>query len=116
MLVPKYSVFINLQFFLRGQLFPSVFSPMFGFPQPFFQPLDTYVFLIVTSRVTCYYNILVFSAIGKMTEHEESHKVNRRRMGLERQEEDMMRVPIALALVKLLQRLPGDLLRHQLPG
>lgn len=51
-----------------------------------------------------------------MTDHEESHKVNRRRTGLERQEEDMLRVPIALALVKLLQQLPGDLLRHQLPG
>ncbi|GBP37217.1 Small subunit processome component 20 homolog [Eumeta japonica] len=55
-------------------------------------------------------------AIGKMTDHEESHKLNRRRMGLERQEEDMLRVPIALALVKLLQRLPGDLLEHNLPG
>ncbi|XP_072931772.1 small subunit processome component 20 homolog [Epargyreus clarus] len=55
-------------------------------------------------------------AIGKMTDHEESHKVNRRRTGLARQEEDMLRVPIALALVKLLQRLPGDLLKHQLPG
>ncbi|XP_063380914.1 small subunit processome component 20 homolog isoform X2 [Cydia fagiglandana] len=55
-------------------------------------------------------------AIGKLTEHEESHKVNRRRLGLERQAEDMLRVPIALALVKLLQRLPGDVLRHQLPG
>ncbi|CAH0579423.1 unnamed protein product [Chrysodeixis includens] len=55
-------------------------------------------------------------AIGKMTEHEESHKVNRRKTGFDRQEEDMIRVPIALALVKLLQRLPGDLLKHQLPG
>ncbi|XP_045535556.1 small subunit processome component 20 homolog [Papilio machaon] len=55
-------------------------------------------------------------AIGKMTEHEESHKLNRRRMGFSRQEEDMVRVPIALALVKLLQRLPGDVLKHQLPG
>ncbi|CAB3248283.1 unnamed protein product [Arctia plantaginis] len=55
-------------------------------------------------------------AIGKMTEHEESHKVNRRRTGFDRQEEDMLRVPIALALVKLLQNLPGDLLKHQLPG
>lgn len=51
-----------------------------------------------------------------MTDHDESHKVNRRRMGLERQEEDMLRVPIALALVKLLQRLPGELLDHSLPG
>ncbi|CAK1596413.1 unnamed protein product [Parnassius mnemosyne] len=55
-------------------------------------------------------------AIGKMTEHEESHKLNRRRTGFVRQEEDMVRVPIALALVKLLQRLPGDILAHQLPG
>ncbi|XP_068632256.1 small subunit processome component 20 homolog [Battus philenor] len=54
--------------------------------------------------------------IGKMTEHDESHKLNRRRTGFTRQEEDMVRVPIALALVKLLQRLPGDILRHQLPG
>ncbi|CAG9093810.1 unnamed protein product [Plutella xylostella] len=54
--------------------------------------------------------------IGKLTEHEGSHKVNRRRAGLDRQEEDMLRVPIALALVKLLQRLPGELMRYQLPG
>lgn len=51
-----------------------------------------------------------------MTEHEESHKLNRRRHNIERQEEDMLRVPIALALVKLLQRLPGELLKYQLPG
>ncbi|XP_050683521.1 small subunit processome component 20 homolog [Leptidea sinapis] len=55
-------------------------------------------------------------SIGKLTEHEESHKVNRKRTGFMRQEEDMLRVPIALALVKLLQRLPGDILKHQLPG
>ncbi|XP_041978665.1 small subunit processome component 20 homolog [Aricia agestis] len=55
-------------------------------------------------------------AIGKLTEHEESHKVNRRKTGFIRQEEDMLRVPIALALVKLLQRLPGEILKHQLPG
>ncbi|XP_026487160.2 small subunit processome component 20 homolog [Vanessa tameamea] len=55
-------------------------------------------------------------AIGKLTEHEGSHKLNRRRTGMARLEEDMLRVPIALALVKLLQRLPGDILRHQLPG
>ncbi|XP_049868874.1 small subunit processome component 20 homolog [Pectinophora gossypiella] len=55
-------------------------------------------------------------AIGKMTDHEESHKVNRRHTSFERQEEDMLRVPIALAVVKLLQRLPGELLRHQLSG
>lgn len=59
---------------------------------------------------------MCFRAIGKLTEHEESHKLNRRRTGMVRLEEDMLRVPIALALVKLLQRLPGDILRSQLPG
>ncbi|VVC88993.1 unnamed protein product [Leptidea sinapis] len=38
-------------------------------------------------------------SIGKLTEHEESHKVNRKRTGFMRQEEDMLRVPIALALL-----------------
>ncbi|XP_023944634.2 small subunit processome component 20 homolog [Bicyclus anynana] len=55
-------------------------------------------------------------SIGKLTEHEGSHKVNRRHTSVARLEEDMLRVPIALALVKLLQRLPGDILKHQLPG
>lgn len=55
-------------------------------------------------------------AIGKMSEHEGSHQVNRRRVSLERQEEDMLRVPLALALVKLLQRLPAEILNHHLTG
>ncbi|XP_034830550.1 small subunit processome component 20 homolog [Maniola hyperantus] len=55
-------------------------------------------------------------SIGKLTEHEGSHKLNRRPTSVARLEEDMLRVPIALALVKLLQRLPGDILKHQLPG
>ncbi|CAH2234809.1 jg13226 [Pararge aegeria aegeria] len=55
-------------------------------------------------------------SIGKLTDHEGSHKINRRHTSMARLEEDMLRVPIALALVKLLQRLPGDILKHQLPG
>lgn len=57
-----------------------------------------------------------FRSIGKLTEHEGSHKLNRRHTSMARLEEDMLRVPIALALVKLLQKLPGDILKHQLPG
>lgn len=72
---------------------------------------------VFNSNLGSYSMIMIISrSIGKMTEHEESHKLNRRRNGIERQEEDMLRVPIALALVKLLQRLPGELLKYQLPG
>lgn len=66
--------------------------------------------------LNCAKKYLFYRTIGKITEHEQSHKLNRKRTGLERQEEDLLRVPIALALVKLLQRLPGDVLRYQLPG
>ncbi|XP_012286717.1 small subunit processome component 20 homolog [Orussus abietinus] len=55
-------------------------------------------------------------AIVARTRHETSHKVNRKRTGAEREEEEMVRVPIALALVKLLQKLPGDALDKNLPG
>ncbi|XP_063986981.1 small subunit processome component 20 homolog [Diachasmimorpha longicaudata] len=50
------------------------------------------------------------------THHELSHKVNRRRTGAEKEEEELMRVPIALALVKLLQKLPERILDKNLPG
>lgn len=66
--------------------------------------------------LNCAKKYLFYRTIGKITEHEQSHKLNRKRTSLERQEEDLLRVPIALALVKLLQRLPGDVLRYQLPG
>ncbi|KAK0177605.1 hypothetical protein PV328_001642 [Microctonus aethiopoides] len=50
------------------------------------------------------------------THHEMSHKVNRKRTGSEKEEEELMRVPIALAVVKLLQKLPEGILNKNLPG
>lgn len=54
--------------------------------------------------------------ITQMTSHEGSHKVNRRKTGAEREEEEILRVPIALALVKMLQKLPNRLLERNLSG
>ena len=50
------------------------------------------------------------------TQHDNSHKVNRRKTGAEREDEELMRVPIALAMVKLLQKLPENILNSNLPG
>ena len=50
------------------------------------------------------------------THHENSHKVNRKRTGFEREEEELMRIPVALAVVKLLQKLPEGMLDSNLPG
>uniref|UniRef100_A0A0C9R5L4 UTP20 protein n=1 Tax=Fopius arisanus TaxID=64838 RepID=A0A0C9R5L4_9HYME len=55
-------------------------------------------------------------SILSRTHHEMSHKVNRKRTGAEKEEEELMRVPIALALVKLLQKLPDKILDKNLPG
>ncbi|XP_015126374.1 small subunit processome component 20 homolog [Diachasma alloeum] len=55
-------------------------------------------------------------SILSRTQHEMSHKVNRKRTGAEKEEEELMRVPIALALVKLLQKLPERILDKNLPG
>ncbi|CAD6242799.1 GSCOCG00009582001-RA-CDS, partial [Cotesia congregata] len=55
-------------------------------------------------------------SILSRTQHELSHKVNRKRSGYEKEEEELMRVPIALALVKLLQKLPGPILNKSLSG
>lgn len=51
-----------------------------------------------------------------MTHHEGSHKVNRKKTGAQREEEDLVRVPISLAVVKLLQKLPKQILDSHLPG
>ncbi|XP_076242844.1 small subunit processome component 20 homolog [Calliopsis andreniformis] len=50
------------------------------------------------------------------TSRENSHKVNKKRVAMENEEEELMRVPIALALVKLLQKLPEHILNINLPG
>ncbi|XP_057326946.1 small subunit processome component 20 homolog [Microplitis mediator] len=55
-------------------------------------------------------------SILSRTQHEMSHKVNRKRNGFEKEDEELMRVPIALALVKLLQKLPGIILNKNLSG
>ncbi|KAJ8971909.1 hypothetical protein NQ314_000480 [Rhamnusium bicolor] len=55
-------------------------------------------------------------SLAEMTQHESSHKINRRKTGFEREEEDLLRVPISLAVVKLLQRLPIQILESNLPG
>lgn len=56
------------------------------------------------------------NAILKLTAHDTSHKLNRKKTGAEREEEDLMRVPIALAMVKLLQKLPEQMMKQNLPG
>ncbi|KAH8402361.1 hypothetical protein KR009_011583 [Drosophila setifemur] len=55
-------------------------------------------------------------AITEKTNYDNKHKVNRRRLSYEREEEEIQRVPIALAMVKLLQKLPSELLENSLPG
>lgn len=54
--------------------------------------------------------------LAEMTHHESSHKVNRKKTGFEREEEDLTKVPISLAVVKLLQRLPKQIMESNLPG
>lgn len=54
--------------------------------------------------------------MAELTYHEGSHKVNRKKTGIEREEEDLVRVPLSLAVVKLLQRLPVGILEANLPG
>lgn len=55
-------------------------------------------------------------ALAEMTQHEGSHKVNRKKTGVEREEAELQKVPIALAVVKLLQKLPVHILERNLPG
>lgn len=51
-----------------------------------------------------------------MTEHENSHKVNRKKLAHEKEDEDLLRIPISLAVIKLLQKLPENILESNLPG
>lgn len=57
------------------------------------------------------YKILVMKAQGDSV-----HKVNRKSLGPDRDEEDLMKIPVALAIVKLLQKLPIHLLERNLPS
>nr|XP_034172664.1 small subunit processome component 20 homolog [Osmia lignaria] len=55
------------------------------------------------------------SIIAK-TSRESSHKFNKKKVAARNEEEELMRVPIALAMVKLLQKLPENILDINLPG
>ncbi|XP_003702176.2 small subunit processome component 20 homolog [Megachile rotundata] len=55
------------------------------------------------------------SIIAK-TSGESSHKVNKKNVAAKNEDEELMRVPIALAMVKLLQKLPESILDINLPG
>uniref|UniRef100_W8AID2 Small subunit processome component 20 n=1 Tax=Ceratitis capitata TaxID=7213 RepID=W8AID2_CERCA len=55
-------------------------------------------------------------AITEQSSYDNKHKVNRKRFSAEREEEEILRVPIALALVKLMQKLPKELMDTSLPG
>ncbi|XP_068083874.1 small subunit processome component 20 homolog [Anabrus simplex] len=54
--------------------------------------------------------------IAQRSQADSLHKVNRKLFGPDKDEEDILRIPIALAAVKLLQRLPAHMLKQNLPG
>uniref|UniRef100_A0A1A9W7R9 Small subunit processome component 20 homolog n=1 Tax=Glossina brevipalpis TaxID=37001 RepID=A0A1A9W7R9_9MUSC len=54
--------------------------------------------------------------ITSQSSYDQKHKFNRKRLSMEREEEEILRVPISLAMVKLLQKLPQKLLEASLPG
>jgi len=55
-------------------------------------------------------------SIMARTRQESSHKINKKKVASETEEDDLLRVPIALAFVKLLQKMPENLLDTNLPG
>ncbi|XP_031356227.1 small subunit processome component 20 homolog [Photinus pyralis] len=54
-------------------------------------------------------------AFSEMTKHDKMHKVNRKKLSVEKEEEDISRIPISLAVVKLLQQLPREILEANVP-
>lgn len=55
------------------------------------------------------------NSITALSTYESFHKINKKKRRSEREEEEILRVPIALAVVKLLQKLPTGILgRHKL--
>ncbi|RZF48294.1 hypothetical protein LSTR_LSTR010257 [Laodelphax striatellus] len=55
-------------------------------------------------------------AIAMRSQSDVVHKLNRKQLGPDRDEEDVLRIPIALAVTKLLQKLPEYVLQRNLPG
>jgi U3 small nucleolar RNA-associated protein 20 len=58
----------------------------------------------------------IHHVMAQLTQEELSHKVNKKQTTLDKEDEGILRVPIALAAVKLLQHLPSHMLDHNLPG
>lgn len=56
------------------------------------------------------------NSITTISAYESFHKLNKKKRRSEREEEEILRVPIALAMVKLLQKLPDEMLTHSLSG
>ncbi|KAK9881414.1 hypothetical protein WA026_016304 [Henosepilachna vigintioctopunctata] len=54
-------------------------------------------------------------ALAELTHRDTSHKLNRKSTRYEQEEEDLIKVPLSLAVVKLLQQLPKQILEHNLP-
>lgn len=52
----------------------------------------------------------------RKSQTDSSHKLNYKRLGPDREEEDLLKVPIAVTVVKLLQKLPERILNSHLPG
>jgi len=58
----------------------------------------------------------IHRVMAQLTQAEMSHKVNKKQTASDKEEEGILRVPIALAAVKLLQQLPSHMLEQNLPG
>jgi U3 small nucleolar RNA-associated protein 20 len=58
----------------------------------------------------------IHRVMAQLTQEELSHKVNKKQTALDKEDEGILRVPIALAAVKLLQCLPSHMLDQNLPG
>ncbi|KAJ9589486.1 hypothetical protein L9F63_017303 [Diploptera punctata] len=58
----------------------------------------------------------IHGVMAQMTPVEASHKLNKKQTASEKEEEGILQVPIALAAVKLLQRLPSYMLEQNLAG
>ncbi|XP_031621023.1 small subunit processome component 20 homolog [Contarinia nasturtii] len=56
------------------------------------------------------------NSITALSTYESFHKINKKKRRSEREEEEILRVPIALAVVKLLQKLPTGVLEQNLSG
>lgn len=58
----------------------------------------------------------LYKTISIRTQSDMLHKINRKMAGPDRDEEDILRVPVALAAIKLLQNLPEEVLHQNIGG